>query len=93
MELEMSEQEARLIRAGLVRQMVELEEELSHVDSAPLRAMLTSDLEVLRGLHDRLAAPLDARPPRSDSRLARALPRSTDDANGPAVAISVHGPR
>jgi len=92
MEVEMSEHEARLIRAGLVRQMVELEDELGRVDSASIRSMLTADLQILRALHDRLAAPLDARPPRSDSRLARALPRTTDDAHGPVVAVA-HLPR
>jgi hypothetical protein len=93
MEVEMTEHEARMVRAGLVRQMVELEEELARVDSAALRAMLTADLEVLRSLHDRLAAPLDARPPRSDSRLARAVPRTTDDAEGPARAVVISGSR
>jgi hypothetical protein len=75
MEVEMSEREARLLRSGLVRQMVELEDELGRVDSASLRAMLTTDLQILRALHDRLAVALDVRPPRSESRLARALPR------------------
>ena len=82
MEIEMSEHEARLIRAALVRQMVELEDELGRIDGATLRAMLTSDLQVLRELHDRLAAALDVRPPRSDSRLARALPRVLDEVDG-----------
>ena len=75
MQVDMSEQEARLLRAGLVRQMVELEDEVGRVDGAALRSMLTSDLAVLRALYDRLAVTLDVRPPRSESRLARALPR------------------
>jgi len=75
MQIDMNEREAHLVRAGLVRQMVELEDELGRVDGPSLRSILTSDLQVLRALHDRLALTLDVRPPRSESRLARALPR------------------
>lgn len=75
MEIEMSEREARLLRAGLVRQMVELEDELERVNTPSVNSMLMSDLQVLRALHDRLAATLDVRPPRSEPRVPRSLPR------------------
>lgn len=75
MEIEMSEREARLLRSGLVRQMVELEDELERVNTPSVNSMLMSDLQVLRALHNRLAATLDVRPARSEPRVPRALPR------------------
>jgi hypothetical protein len=61
-----SDSEARLVRALIVRHLVELEEELSREDEVALHRVLSSRLRELRDLHDRLTSVLEP-PPRSTS--------------------------
>jgi hypothetical protein len=74
MQLEISDNEARLVRALIVRHLVELEEELAHADGPPLHRALSSRLRELRELHDRLTLMLEP------------APRSTSSASVPVVA-------
>jgi hypothetical protein len=62
MQLDLNESEARLIRALIVRHLVELEEELARADGAALHRALSSRLHELRELHDRLTLILEPAP-------------------------------
>lgn len=62
MDLDLSEREARLVRAQLVRHLVELEDEMTHADGGMLKDMLAGEITVLRSVYERLAQLLDARP-------------------------------
>ena len=52
MQLELTESEARLVRALTVRHLVELEDELAQAAENGLRVALSSRLGELRELHD-----------------------------------------
>jgi hypothetical protein len=73
MELVITDGEARLVRALIVRHLVELEEELAREDEAALHRVLSSRLRELRDLHDRLTSVLEP------------SPRSTSSASMPAI--------
>ena len=79
MELEITDSEARLVRALIVRHLVELEDELAREDENALHRVLSSRLRELRELHDRLTTVLEP------------APRSTSSASM-AVAVSVIRP-
>ncbi|MDP9152470.1 MAG: hypothetical protein M3O36_21295 [Myxococcota bacterium] len=59
MNLDLTEREARLVRAQLVRHIAELEDELSHAERNVLKGALTLEIGALRGVHDRLTALLE----------------------------------
>ncbi len=67
MQLDMSDGEARLVRALIVRHLVELEEELAHADETALHRALSARLRDLRELHDRLTVILEPAPRSSSS--------------------------
>lgn len=62
MQLDVSDSEARLVRALIVRHLVELEEELAHAHESALSRALSSRLRDLRELHDRLTSILEPAP-------------------------------
>jgi hypothetical protein len=59
MQLELSESDARLVRALVVRHLVELEEELARANDPVLNRALGTRLRELRDLHDRLTSNLE----------------------------------
>jgi len=65
MNLELTEPEARLLRAQLVRHIVELEDELSRTHQNGLERVLTSEIGSLREMYGRLTLMLDTEAPRS----------------------------
>jgi hypothetical protein len=62
MNIDLTEREARLVRAQLVRYIAELEDEFSRADPNVLKRTLASEIGTLRGVHDRLTALLDRSP-------------------------------
>ena len=70
MQLELTESDARLVRALVVRHLVELEEELARAKDPVLNRALGSRLRELRDLHDRLTSNLE--PPSRTMQSARA---------------------
>jgi len=69
MNLQLTEREALALRAAVVRQLVELEEEVRR-DPAAGRSSMATELGMLRELHDRLTELVDTKA--SVARLARA---------------------
>jgi hypothetical protein len=65
MNLELTEPEARLLRAQLVRHIVELEDELSRNRQNGLGRALTSEIGSLREVYGRLTSMLDTESHRS----------------------------
>ncbi|HSY21485.1 MAG TPA: hypothetical protein VK841_05185 [Polyangiaceae bacterium] len=59
MNLELTEPEARLLRAQLVRHIVELEDELSRTRQNAIERTLTSEIGSLRDVYGRLTSMLD----------------------------------
>jgi hypothetical protein len=59
MNLDLTEREARLMRAQLVRHIVELEDELSRSGPSALGRTLAVDISMLREIYGRLTAVLD----------------------------------
>ena len=59
MNLELTEREARLMRAQLVRHIVELEDELARIGPSALGRALSLEIHALRDVHTRLTAMLD----------------------------------
>jgi hypothetical protein len=59
MNLDLTEREARLMRAQLVRHIVELEDELSRSGPSALGRTLAVDISMLREIYGRLNAMLD----------------------------------
>jgi hypothetical protein len=72
MNLELSEHAARLVRGQLVRQIVELEDELARAHEKSLRQALSADLITLRDLYERLTSVLDT--PSSSQRASYHAP-------------------
>ena len=73
MNLELTEPEARLLRAQLVRHIVELEDELSRTRQNAIERALTSEIGSLRDVYGRLNSMLDQESSRTYSvaKLAR----------------------
>lgn len=59
MNLELTEPEARLLRAQLVRHIVELEDELSRTRQNAIERTLASEIGSLRDVYGRLTSMLD----------------------------------
>jgi hypothetical protein len=59
MQLELNDSDARLVRALVVRHLVELEEELARAKDPGLHRALGARLRELRDLHDRLTSNLE----------------------------------
>ncbi len=62
MNLDLTEREARLVRAQLVRHIAELEDELSHAERNVLKGALALEIGSLRDVHDRLTEMLEPMP-------------------------------
>jgi hypothetical protein len=60
MNLELTEHEARLVRAQLVRHIVELEDELARTDHNALERALATEIRSLRDVYSRLTLMLDS---------------------------------
>jgi hypothetical protein len=60
MNLELSEHEARLVRAQLVRHIVELEDELARTEQNALERALATEIRSLRDVYSRLTLMLDS---------------------------------
>jgi hypothetical protein len=60
MNLELTEHEARLVRAQLVRHIVELEDELARTDQNALERALATEIRSLRDVYSRLTLMLDS---------------------------------
>jgi hypothetical protein len=71
MNLELTEREARLMRAQLVRHIVELEDELARIGPSALGRALSLEIHTLRDVHTRLTAMLDSE---SHSPLSSVMP-------------------
>jgi hypothetical protein len=69
--LELTEQEARLMRAQLVRHIVDLEDELARTEQSALERALAVDIRALRELNRRLASMLDSVSPPSGIHSAK----------------------
>ena len=67
MNIDLTEREARLVRAQLVRHIAELEDEFSHADPNALKRALASEIGALRGVYDRLTVMLDSTPRRTST--------------------------
>ncbi|MGD0674627.1 MAG: hypothetical protein ABSC94_04370 [Polyangiaceae bacterium] len=65
MNLELTEQEARMVRAQLVRHIVELEDELSRAQQNALERALAVEIRSLREVYGRLTSMLDSASPPS----------------------------
>jgi hypothetical protein len=63
MNLELTEHEARLVRAQLVRHIVELEDELSRAEQNALERALNVEIRSLREVYRRLTSMLDPASP------------------------------
>jgi hypothetical protein len=71
MNLELTEQEARLMRAQLVRHIVDLEDELARAEQSVLERALAVDIHALRELYRRLTSLLDSSSPPSGVHAAK----------------------
>jgi hypothetical protein len=71
MNLELTEQEARLMRAQLVRHIVDLEDELARTEQSTLERALAVDIRALRELYRRLTSMLDCVSPPSGVHSAK----------------------
>jgi hypothetical protein len=60
MNLELTEHEARLVRAQLVRHIVELEDELARTEQNALERALATEIRSLRDVYSRLTLMLDS---------------------------------
>jgi hypothetical protein len=69
--LELTEQEARLMRAQLVRHIVDLEDELARTEQSALERALAVDIRALRELNRRLTSMLDSVSPSSGIHSAK----------------------
>lgn len=63
--LELTEQEARLVRAQLVRHIVDLEDELARTEQTGLERALAVEIGALREVYRRLTSMLDSVSPPS----------------------------
>lgn len=63
--LELTEQEARLVRAQLVRHIVDLEDELARTEQTGLERALAVEIGALREVYRRLTSMLDSASPPS----------------------------
>jgi hypothetical protein len=70
MNLELTEHEARLVRAQLVRHIVELEDEVAHTQQATLERALAAEIRSLREVYGRLTSMLDSVSPPSGNYAA-----------------------
>jgi hypothetical protein len=87
MNLELTEREARLMRAQLVRHIVELEDELTRSGHEALARALAQEIRTLRDIQGRLAVLLDADAP-SSPHWQVASPSSRPSA--PPAVIKAH---
>lgn len=71
MNLELTEHEARLVRAQLVRHIVELEEECSRTEQKPLERALSLEIRSLREVYGRLTSMLNHHSPPSGLQAAK----------------------
>ena len=74
MNLELTEREARLMRAQLVRHIVELEDELSRSGPSAVGRTLAVEIRTLREIYTRLTAMLDSEGHRSVFPIAKVAP-------------------
>lgn len=71
MNLELTEHEARLVRAQLVRHIVELEDELARTEQHSLERALAIEIRSLRDVYSRLTSMLDSFSPSSGLHAAK----------------------
>jgi len=71
MNLELSDQEARLVRAQLVRHIVELEDEITRTENPGVTRSLTTDIRLLRNVYTQLNGMLDSVSPPSGLHAAK----------------------
>jgi hypothetical protein len=71
MNLELTEREARLMRAQLVRHIVELEDELARSGPSAVGRTLAVEIRTLREIYTRLTAMLDSEAPQSVFPIAK----------------------
>jgi hypothetical protein len=71
MNLELTEHEARLVRAQLVRHIVELEDELARTQQTMLERALAVEIRTLREVYGRLTSMLDSVSPPSGIHAAK----------------------
>jgi hypothetical protein len=74
MNLELTEREARLMRAQLVRHIVELEDELSRSGPSAVGRTLAVEIRTLREIYTRLTGMLDSEGHRSVFPVAKVAP-------------------